>query len=127
MNITELRNELSHRLSLHINDEEGLAESWNRLTSILSENISDTISFFLTQCTDEELFWLSEVFSDVSAKTHSKEFVHALRARLSKVTRDTYDQDDFTSDHMKEWVDYDEYIRSINLEIEYAEGELSEA
>lgn len=125
MNITELRNELSHRLSLHINDEEGLTESWNKLTSILSENISETITFFLSQCTDEEFFWLSEVFSDVSARTQSKEFVHALRIRLSKVSRDTYDQNNFTDNHMKEWVDYDEYIRSVNLEIEYAEGELS--
>ena len=104
-----------------------MEESWKNLTAILSENIDDTINFFSTECKDEEFFWLSEVFSDVSEVVQNKEFVQALRSRLSKVTRETYDQNSFQSDHMKKWIDYNEYVRSVNLDIDYAEGVLKEA
>ncbi len=94
--------------------------------SILSDNIVDTINFFSKECTDEELFWLSEVFSDISEIVQNKEFVQVLRSRLSQVTRESYDQNSFKSEHMKKWIDYDEYVRSVNLDIDYAEGALRE-
>lgn len=58
MNANKLRAEPEHRLSLDINDDYGMEESWKNLTAILSENIDDTINFFSTECTDEEFFWL---------------------------------------------------------------------
>ena len=126
MNVSKLRTELEHRLSLDVNDDYGIEESWKNLTSILSDNIVDTINFFSKECTDEELFWLSEVFSDISEVVQNKEFVQVLRSRLSQVTRESYDQNSFKSEHMKKWIDYDEYVRSVNLDIDYAEGALRE-
>ncbi len=124
MNINVLKAELSHRLSLHINDDFGLEESWKRLTNIMSENIYETIEFFKHKCTDEEFFWLSEVFSDVAEKTQSKDFVQALKQRLAQVTRDNYVQANFNNEHIRTYIDYDEYIRSVQLEIDYAENAL---
>ena len=109
MNVSKLRTELEHRLSLDVNDD-----------------YVDTINFFSKECTDEELFWLSEVFSDISEIVQNKEFVQVLRSRLSQVTRESYDQNSFKSEHMKKWIDYDEYVRSVNLDIDYAEGALRE-
>ena len=126
MNVSKLRTELAHRLSLDVNDDYGIEESWKNLTSILSDNIVDTINFFSKECTDEEFFWLSEVFSDISEVVQNKEFVQVLRSRLSQVTRESYDQNSFKSEHMKKWIDYDEYVRSVNLDIDYAEGALRE-
>ena len=126
MNVSKLRTELEHRLSLDVNDDYGIEESWKNLTSILSDNIVDTINFFSKECTDEELFWLSEVFSDISEIVQNKEFVQVLRSRLSQVTRESYDQNSFKSEHMKKWIDYDDYVRSVNLDIDYAEGALRE-
>ena len=126
MNVSKLRTELEHRLSLDVNDDYGIEESWKNLTSILSDNIVDTINFFSKECTDEELFWLSEVFSDISEIVQNKEFVQVLRSRLSQVTRESYDQNSFKSEHMKKWIDYDEYVRSVNLDIDYAEGAFRE-
>ena len=126
MNVSKLRTELEHRLSLDVNDDYGIEESWKNLTSILSDNIVDTINFFSKECTDEELFWLSEVFSDISEIVQNKEFVQVLRSRLSQVTRESYDQNSVKSEHMKKWIDYDEYVRSVNLDIDYAEGALRE-
>lgn len=126
MNVSDLREELDHRLSLHLNDDYGLEESWKKITAILSENVIKTIDYIYNECTDEEFFWISEVFSDVSEIVQSKEFVQALRSRLAQVTRETYDQKSFKSDHMRNWVDYDEYLRSVSMEIDYAEGALHE-
>ena len=126
MNVSDLREELDHRLSLHLNDDYGLEGSWKKITAILSENVIKTIDYIYNECTDEELFWISEVFSDVSEIVQSKEFVQALRSRLAQVTRETYDQKSFKSDHMRNWVDYDEYVRSVSMEIDYAEGALHE-
>ena len=126
MKIAELRRELSHRLSLDINDDYGTEESWNKLTEMLAENVNETIAFLNNECTDEEFFWFSEEFSDVSERVQSKELVDAMRARLSRVTRETYDQASFKSEHIRKWVDYDEYVRSVGTEIDYAEGALNE-
>ena len=94
--------------------------------NLLSKNISDTIHFFTVECSDEDFFWLAEVFSDVSERVQSKELVDAMRSRLARVTRKTYNQASFKSEHMRKWVDYDEYVRSVGMEIDYAEGALNE-
>ena len=122
MNIKKLRESISELKSLHPNDDYGTEKCWKEETEILSENISDTIDFFENQCTDEEFYWLSSVFSDVSEIVQSKLFVKTLRTRLEQVKRESYDQKSFESDHMRKWVDYDEYVRSISIDIDYAEG-----
>lgn len=126
MNANELRNELSHRLALDINDEYSRDRSWEKMSAILSKNTSETIRFFNTECTDEEFFWLSEIFEEVAEKTQSKELVQALRDRLAKVTPENYNQQAFESEHMRKWVDYPEYVRSVGNEIDYAEGRIEE-
>lgn len=73
MNVTDLRAKLARRLTLDVNDDYGTEQSWKDLTEILSESVDDTIRFFNDECSDEELFWLSEVFSDVSEIVQSKQ------------------------------------------------------
>ena len=126
MKVEDLRAELIHRLSLDVNDDYRIEESWKRLTNILTESVDDTICFFNNECTDEEFFWLSEVFSDVSEVLQSKEFVQTLRNRLARVTPDKYDQKSFDDEHIRKYVDYDEYVRCTLLDIDYAEGALNE-
>ena len=126
MNINKLRESILELISIHPNDDYGTEKCWKEETEILSENISETINFFKNQCTDEEFYWLSSVFLDVSEIVQSKLFVQTLRSRLTQVTRETYDQKSFESEHMRKWVDYDEYVRSVGMEIEYAEGALNE-
>lgn len=126
MNINKLKESILELLSLHPNDDYGTEKCWKEETEILSEDISETIDFFKNQCTDEEFFWLSSVFSDVSEIVQSKQFVETLRSRLARVNRETYNQNSFESEHMRKWVDYDEYVRSVSMEIDYAEGALNE-
>ncbi len=125
MNINKLRESILELLSLHPNDDYGTEKCWKEETKILSEDISETIDFFKNQCTDEEFFWLSSVFSDVSEIVQSKQFVETLRSRLARVNRETYNQNSFESEHIRKCVDYDEYVRSVSMEIDYAEGALN--
>ena len=126
----KIRTVLNERLRvLRDTDDEwdyGIEKCCKEETQILSQDISGTILIFETECTDEEFYWLSEVFSDISEIFQSNEFVQALRSRLAQVTREAYDQKSFKSEHMRNCIDYDEYVRSISMAIDYAEGALND-
>lgn len=121
MDIQRLREVITWNISLDANDDLAQEKCWKEMIDILSFNIYDTINYIKTDCTDEEFFWISSVFDDVAEITQSKDFVQAVRNRLSKVTRENYHQADFKSEFMRKWVDYDEYIRSVSTDIEFAE------
>lgn len=126
MNTSELRNELSCRLAIDANDDYGRNKSWEKLAEILSKNVLEAMEFFQHEFTDEEFYWLSEIFEEVAEKTQSKELIQTLRDRLSKVTPENYDRQSFHSEHMRKWVDYAEFVRSVGDEIDYAEGRIEE-
>lgn len=126
MNIKQLREVITRCAALDPNDDFGMEKCWEEMTIILSDNISATIHFFESVCTDEELYWLGSVFEDVAEKTQSKELLQVLRKRLAKVTPETYCQQNFKTEHMQKWVDYAEYVRCIESDITYAEGRIDE-
>lgn len=126
MNIKLLREIFSRYVSLDPNDDFAIEKCWKEMTNILSEDISATLHFFESECTDEEFYWLGSIFEDIAENTKSKELIQVLRKRLAKVTPEKYRQQDFKTEHMRKWVDYNEYVRSIAEEINYAEGRIAE-
>lgn len=124
MNIEHLREVITRCAALDPNDDFGMEKCWEEMTIILSDDISATIHFFESVCTDEELYWLGSVFEDVAEKTQSKELIQVLRNRLAKVTPETYCQHNFKTEHMQKWVDYAEYVRCIESDITYAEDRI---
>lgn len=56
---------------------------WNPLIEFLSKSLKDTIDF-LNECSDKEIYYISEVFSDLSEKFESKEFITELKNIQSK-------------------------------------------
>ena len=126
MNIETLRKVIARNATLDPNDDFGTEKCWEEMTAILSEDIAAAIQYFETECTDEEFYWLGAVFEDVAEKTQSKELIQVLRNRLAKVTPETYCQQNFKTEHMRKWVDYAEYVRSIGVDIDFAEGRINE-
>ena len=122
MNIEQLRGVIERNMALDPNDDFGTEKCWEEMTAILSEDIVATLHYFENECTDEEFYWLGAVFEDVAEKTQSKELIQVLRNRLTKVTPETYCQQNLKNEHMRKWVDYNEYIRSVQEEINYTEG-----
>lgn len=124
MNIEQLRRVIARCASLHPNDDFATEKCWDEMTTILSDNISATLRFFKSECTNEEFYWLGSVFEDVAENTQSKELITVLRARLAMVTPETYHQQSLACEHMRKYVDYAEFVRSVGMEIDYAEGRL---
>ncbi len=124
MNIEQLREVITRCVALDPNDDFGMEKCWAEMTEILSDDISATVHFFESVCTDEEFYWLGSVFEDVAEKTQSKELIQVLRNRLAKVTPETYCQQNFKTEHMQKWVDYAEYVRCIDSDIAYAEDRI---
>ena len=104
----------------------GIEQCWKKYVDILSAYIEKSLVFFLHDCTDEEFYWLSEAFEEIADKTQSQKLISAWRSRLSTVTAQNYCQKNFISKEMCQQVDYPEYVRSIEQEINYAEGRIDE-
>ena len=126
MNIEQLRGIIARNMALDPNDDFGTEKCWEEMTAILSEDIVATLHYFENQCTDEEFYWLGAVFEDVAEKTQSKELIQVLRNRLTKVTPETYCQQNLNNEHMRKWVDYTEYVRGLSVDIDFAEGKIDE-
>ena len=126
MNIEQLREVITRCAALDPNDDFGMEKCWEEMTVILSDDISATIHFFESVCTDEELYWLGSVFEDVAEKTQSKELIQVLRNRLAKVTPETYCQQNFKTEHMQKLIDSTEYVRGLSVDIDFAEGKIDE-
>lgn len=98
---------------------------WKAAIKLFTTDVNATIMFLQNDCDDEELYFLSEIFEEIVEQTQSEELVAALRSRLAKVTPENYNQQNFKSEHMRKWVDYNEYVKSIEEEINYAEGRIN--
>lgn len=48
------------------------------MVKILSSNIYETIEY-LENCSEEDLYFISEIFEDISEQLKSKEFIDCLR------------------------------------------------
>lgn len=105
---------------------DGIEECWRSYVEIITADIEKGIAYFLHECTDEEFYWLSEAFEEISEKAQSKDLIAAWRSRLARVTTETYHQQNFQSEHMRKWVDYSEYVRSVGDEIDYADGRIED-
>lgn len=119
MNIQKLREVIAQYISLDANDDFATEKCWKKMTAMLSENITDTINFFKSECTIEEFYWLSSIFEDIIAKTQSKTLISIWRSKLSSIS-----QVKFKQEKIKTSVTYVDYIKSIKQEIDFAEGKI---
>ncbi|MEF9880830.1 MAG: hypothetical protein RR975_15560 [Clostridia bacterium] len=82
--ITKLKDAL--HLRMYGNPDDYFEESvWKAKVDAICADLPAAIGFILSECTDEEFLWLSEIFDDVMDKTRSAEFLQALRERADRV------------------------------------------
>ncbi len=96
---------LAERQALHLNDDWGLEAVWEKEISLLTKNMEETIAYISSECTEEHLVWMSEVFEQIVQVTQSIAFLECLKERVKKVENI-------------------EYSERIQMEIEFAEGYL---
>ena len=124
MDIKRLREVIKLYDSLDPNDDFGIEKCWNEMTETLSNDVNETISYFNNDCTDEDFYLLSNLFEDVVEKTQCAELIKVFQNRLAKVNPETYSQENFESAFMRKHATYDDYVRTITMEIGYAEDRL---
>lgn len=116
---------LKEYIQIDPNWDYGIEQCWKKEIAILTADVPATIAYFLHDCTDEEFFWLSEIFSDLSEKVPSKELVEALRTRLNAIKRENYRPKEFYSELLQKMDSFDEFMDSIEYEVVEAEGVLN--
>ncbi|GIP58306.1 hypothetical protein MKX50_01615 [Paenibacillus sp. FSL W8-0186] len=82
MNVSHVKDLLKERSELELNNPK-LYDYWTAFTELLSRDIDQTIEF-LDSCTEEEIYWLSEVFEDISYKVNSRAFIDCLKRLENK-------------------------------------------
>ncbi|WP_304016411.1 hypothetical protein [Fenollaria timonensis] len=84
---------IKRRLNLKLEDDDKLEECWAEEIRILSNNITQTKDYYKNDCSDEVLFWTSEVFEELIEQTQSKELLNVLEYRALSVTNEMYRND----------------------------------
>lgn len=84
---------IKHRLDLGIEDDDKLEECWAEEIRILSNNLTQTKDFYKNDCSDEVLFWTSEVFEELIEVTQSIELLDILKDRALNVLDELYKND----------------------------------
>lgn len=69
---------VEERKKKHIEDDYGIQECWEKMINILSVDVQQTVAY-LESCTQEEVYYVSEIFEDISEKVQSKTFIECLR------------------------------------------------
>lgn len=88
-------------------DKYWIEDFWKEEIILFTNDINKTIDFINTQSTDEEFYWLSEIFEDIAQKTQNKDFIFAIKARFLTLNNQ-------------------DYISSIENDIMYAEGAIED-
>ena len=61
---------------------------WEAEIKQFTANIQESIQFIENECSDEEFYWLAEVFDDIMEKTRSVDFLNCIRRRVQMVKDD---------------------------------------
>lgn len=88
MQFVEFREIIKRRSSIDDEWYTEIEKCWQEMTDLFSSDIKKTI-LFLEICTADEFSWFSEIIENVAKRTHSKEFVVALRKAAKKYPEET--------------------------------------
>lgn len=73
-----IRKLIEQRKKLNMNDDKGIQNCWEEITDILSDNEVNTITY-LDNCSKDDVYWISEVFEDISQNLQWHKFIECLR------------------------------------------------
>lgn len=97
----EMSNILEVRMMKHMEDDIGIQICWDRMVQVLSQNERETIEY-LEGCSETELYWVSEVFEDISGNLNSYQFIECLRGLDKKYPKLSLTKDiDVAEDYIK--------------------------
>lgn len=69
---------LAERKQKHVEDDYGIQECWDKMVELLSKDAHQTIQY-LQNCSEEDIYFISEVFEDISERLQSPKYILCLR------------------------------------------------
>lgn len=84
---------INERKKLHPDDPR-VVEKWNELTQIFIRDEECTIAY-LNSCCKENIYWISEVFEDISEQLQSRDFIECIEQLAIKYPDLDLEQDIF--------------------------------
>lgn len=66
---------------------------WEHMVTIICTHLEETQHFLTNVCTDEELYWLGEIFDDIMEQTRSESFLTCLNQRAQLVIDQQWKQE----------------------------------
>lgn len=69
---------IAERKSKDIEDDYGIQTCWDKMIHVLSNDIYETVAY-LENCSEEEIYFISEVFEDISEQLQSKQYIDCLK------------------------------------------------
>ena len=82
INKVRIKELIKEREMLHPDDPR-TEDYWNMLTKELITSEDDTIEF-INNCDEHYIYWLSEIFEDISEVFQSEKFIEALKSVQTK-------------------------------------------
>ncbi|MCI9401802.1 MAG: hypothetical protein HFJ07_18940 [Lachnospiraceae bacterium] len=76
INNKEVEKIIIERIEIHPDDPR-IMEKWNELTQIFVRDEEDTILYF-NNCNMENIYWISEIFEDISEQLQSDRFIECI-------------------------------------------------
>ena len=67
------------------NWDDDIKMSWDRIVAIFTKDLDEGIRVLENECEPDEIYWISEIFEDIAAKTQSKEFIAAIHRIQDKM------------------------------------------
>ena len=103
MNIAKLKELISREKNIEVDTSDYFFPIiFAEKLAILNENLDETIAF-LNTCTEEEFYWVSNAFEDISEKYKSHEFIECIKRnmlRFPNIKEDTQMELDFALMYM---------------------------
>ena len=66
----------------------GIEQCHEKILATITENLQEGISFLENECSPDDIYWVSEMFDEIAAKTQSKEFIEAIHRIHDKMPED---------------------------------------
>ena len=88
MNIAKFRETIRERIRISVETQDewddGIEKCHQEEISILCEDIQGAADFIETECSADELSWISEIWDEVAAKTQCIRFIRSLETAIKK-------------------------------------------
>ncbi|MCF0215137.1 MAG: hypothetical protein HUK21_01530 [Fibrobacteraceae bacterium] len=88
MNIEKFHEIIQERIRISIETQDnwdyGIEKCREKVIEILSEDIEGSATYIETECTADELSWISEIWDTVAEKTQSIKFIRSLETAIKK-------------------------------------------